>query len=34
MKKKLEKIYEDLLNDNDNLFFEFDGMKMINKILE
>ena len=34
VRKKLEKIYEDLKNDNDNLLFEFDGIKMINKMLK
>ena len=33
-KKKLEKRYENLKNDNDNLLFELDGMKMINKMLK
>ena len=34
VRKKLEKIYEDFKNDNDNLLFEFDGIKMINKMLK
>ena len=32
--KKIEKIYENLKNDNDNLLLELDGVKMINKILK
>ena len=34
VRKKLEKIYEDLKNDNDNLLFKLDGIKTINKILK
>ena len=34
VKKELEKIYEDLKNDNEDLLFEFNGMKMINKMLK
>ena len=34
VRKKLEKIYEDLKNDNEDLLFEFHGMKMINEILK
>ena len=32
--KKIEKIYEDLKKGNENLLFEFDGMKMINEMLK
>ena len=32
--EKLEKIYEDLKNDNDDLLFELNGIKTINKILK
>ena len=34
VRKILEKINEDLKNDNDDLLFEFDGMKMVNKMLK
>ena len=34
VKKKLEKIYENLKINNDNLSFELDGIKTINKILK
>ena len=34
VRKELEKIFEDLKNDNDHLLFEFDGMKTINKMLK
>ena len=37
MKKKLkkkEKIYNNLKNDNDNLLFELNGIKSINKMLK
>ena len=34
VKKELEKIYEDLKNDNEDLLFEFNGMKIINKMLK
>ena len=34
VKKELEKIYEDLKNDNEDLLFEFNGMRMINKMLK
>ena len=34
VRKRLEKIYEDLKNDNDNLLFELDCIKTINKILK
>ena len=32
--KKLEEIYEDLKNDNENLILEFDGIKTINEMLK
>ena len=32
--KKLEKIYENLKNNNDNLLFELNGIKSINKMLK
>ena len=32
--KKIEKIYKDLKNDNEDLLLEFDGMKTINEILK
>ena len=34
LEKKIEKIYEDLKNNNEDLLFEFDGMKTINEILK
>ena len=34
VKKKLENIYENLKKDNDNLLFELDGIKTINKFLK
>ena len=34
VRKKFKKIYEDLKNDNENLMFEFDGIKTINEILK
>ena len=34
VRKKLEKVYEDLKNNNDNLLLEFDGIKTINKVLK
>ena len=34
VRKELNKLYEDLKRDNDDLSFEFDGMKMINKMLK
>ena len=34
VRKKLEKMCEDLKNDNDDLLFELDGIKMINEILK
>ena len=34
VRKKLEKIYKDLKNDNEDLLLEFDGVKTINEILK
>ena len=34
VRKELNKLYEDLKRDNNDLSFEFDGMKMINKIFK
>ena len=34
VRRKLEKIYEDLKKDNENLLLQFDGVKKINKILQ
>ena len=34
VRKKLEKIYEEVKNDNDHLLLEFNDIKMINKILK
>ena len=33
MRKELNKLYEDLKIDNNDLSFEFEGVKMINEIL-
>ena len=34
VRKELSKLYEDLKNNNNNLSFEFDGMKIINEVLK
>ena len=33
MRKELNKLYEDIKRDNNDLSFEFEGVKMINEIL-